>query len=134
MLAPQPFQEAAVQKVNYCLLYFQVSYFASCSCLSNQREFPTFMRTMPSDAFQIKALVHLVNYFGWTWVGVIGVESDYARFAIQLFLQESVHFGVCAAYTHFYSVGVSQQDLDKLLMVIQVPIFLRFTKLRKKFF
>uniref|UniRef100_A0A3Q2DUS7 Olfactory receptor C family, x3 n=1 Tax=Cyprinodon variegatus TaxID=28743 RepID=A0A3Q2DUS7_CYPVA len=97
-----------------------VSYFASCSCLSNQREFPTFMRTMPSDAFQIKALAQLVRYFGWTWVGVIGVESDYARFAIQLFLQESVHYGVCAAYTHFYPVGLSHQDLEKLLNIIQV--------------
>nr|XP_033488098.1 extracellular calcium-sensing receptor-like [Epinephelus lanceolatus] len=97
-----------------------VSYFASCSCLSNQREFPTFMRTMPSDAFQIKALAQLVSYFGWTWVGVIGIESDYARFAIQLFLQESVLYGVCAAYTHFYPVVLSQQALDELLDVIQM--------------
>ncbi|XP_047248716.1 extracellular calcium-sensing receptor-like [Girardinichthys multiradiatus] len=85
-----------------------VSYFASCSCLGNQREFPTFMRTMPSDTFQIKALAQLVSYFGWTWVGVIGVESDYARFAIQLFLQESVHYSVCAAYTHFYPMTSSK--------------------------
>ncbi|XP_031156946.1 extracellular calcium-sensing receptor-like [Sander lucioperca] len=97
-----------------------VSYFASCSCLSNQRDFPTFMRTMPSDAFQIKALAQLVSYFGWTWVGVIGVESDYARFAIQLFLQESVQYGVCAAFTHFYPVVLSQQALDELLDVIQM--------------
>ncbi|XP_049924535.1 extracellular calcium-sensing receptor-like [Epinephelus moara] len=97
-----------------------VSYFASCSCLSNQREFPTFMRTMPSDAFQIKALAQLVSYFGWTWVGVIGVETDYARFAIQLFLQKSVQYGVCSAYTHFYPVVLSQQALDELLDVIQM--------------
>lgn len=84
------------------------------------------MRTMPSDTFQIKALAQLVSYFGWTWVGVIGVESDYARFAIQLFLQESVHFSVCAAYTHFYPVGLGQFDLDKLLNVIQVPILTTF--------
>ncbi|XP_071061267.1 extracellular calcium-sensing receptor-like [Pseudochaenichthys georgianus] len=97
-----------------------VSYFASCSCLSNQKEFPTFMRTMPSDAFQIRALARLVSYFGWTWVGVIGVDSDYARFAIQLFLKESVKYGVCASYTHFYPVGLSQQALDELLDVIQM--------------
>uniref|UniRef100_A0A8D0AEH1 G-protein coupled receptors family 3 profile domain-containing protein n=1 Tax=Sander lucioperca TaxID=283035 RepID=A0A8D0AEH1_SANLU len=89
-----------------------VSYFASCSCLSNQRDFPTFMRTMPSDTFQIRALAQLVRYFGWTWVGVIGMESDYARFAIQLFLQESVQYGVCAAYTHVYPIVLSQQALD----------------------
>ncbi|XP_029028181.2 extracellular calcium-sensing receptor-like [Betta splendens] len=97
-----------------------VSYFASCTCLSDQKEFPTFMRTMPSDAFQIRALVQLVSYFNWSWVGVIGVESDYARFAIQLFLQESVQYGVCAAYTHFYPVGLSEQALDKLMDVIQM--------------
>lgn len=51
------------------------------------------------------------------------MESDYARFAIQLFLQESVHYGVCAAYTHFYPVVVSQQALDDLLNVIQVCIY-----------
>ncbi|KAF3847606.1 hypothetical protein F7725_020634 [Dissostichus mawsoni] len=75
---------------------------------------------MPSDAFQIRALARLVSYFGWTWVGVIGVESDYARFAIQLFLKESVKYGVCASYTHFYPVGLSQQALDELLDVIQM--------------
>uniref|UniRef100_A0A3P8RZN3 Olfactory receptor C family, x2 n=1 Tax=Amphiprion percula TaxID=161767 RepID=A0A3P8RZN3_AMPPE len=97
-----------------------VSYFASCSCLSNQKEFPTFMRTMPSDTFQVRALARLVSYFSWTWVGVIGVESDYARFAIQLFLQESVQYGVCAAYTYFYPVVLSQHALDELLDVIQM--------------
>uniref|UniRef100_A0A665T363 Olfactory receptor C family, x3 n=1 Tax=Echeneis naucrates TaxID=173247 RepID=A0A665T363_ECHNA len=94
-----------------------VSYFASCSCLSDQGQFPTFMRTMPSDAFQIRALARLVSYFGWTWVGLIGVESDYAHFAIQLFLQESVQYGVCAAYTHFYPVSLTQAALDELLNV-----------------
>uniref|UniRef100_A0A667WS52 Olfactory receptor C family, x1 n=1 Tax=Myripristis murdjan TaxID=586833 RepID=A0A667WS52_9TELE len=102
------------------LLFYQVSYFASCSCLSDQKEFPTFMRTMPSDAFQISALARLVSYFGWTWVGVIGVESDYAHFAIQHFLQELVQYGVCPAYIHFYPVVLSQQALDELLDVIQV--------------
>ena len=81
-----------------------------------------FMRTMPSDAFQVRALARLVSHFGWTWVGVIGQESDYARFAIQLFLQESSLYGVCAAYVHHYPVVLSQQPLDKLLDIIQVDV------------
>ncbi|CAL8334752.1 unnamed protein product [Boreogadus saida] len=96
-----------------------VSYFASCSCLSEQTEFPMFMRTMPSDAFQVRALARLVSHFGWTWVGVIGEESDYAYFAVQLFLQESSLYGVCAAYVHHFPVVLSQKPLDKLLDVIQ---------------
>uniref|UniRef100_A0A672GCA9 Olfactory receptor C family, x3 n=1 Tax=Salarias fasciatus TaxID=181472 RepID=A0A672GCA9_SALFA len=95
---------------------------AESVCLSNQREFPSFMRTMPSDAFQIRALARLVSYFSWTWVGIIGVESDYARFAIQLFLQESTRYGVCAAYTHLYPVVLSQQALNELVDIIQIKL------------
>ncbi|XP_022535524.1 extracellular calcium-sensing receptor-like isoform X1 [Astyanax mexicanus] len=96
-----------------------VSYFASCSCLSNKKEFPAFMRTMPSDEFQIKALAKLVHYYQWTWVGVIGVESDYARFAVQLFLKESVRYDVCIAYVHFYPVTLSREALRELLGIIE---------------
>ncbi|XP_042630982.1 extracellular calcium-sensing receptor-like [Cyprinus carpio] len=96
-----------------------VSYFASCSCLSNKREFPTFMRTMPSDLFQIKALVKLVHYFQWTWVGVIGVESDYARFAIQLFLKESERFHICPAYVHIYPVALTQNAVEELVNILK---------------
>ncbi|XP_069053647.1 extracellular calcium-sensing receptor-like [Lepisosteus oculatus] len=96
-----------------------VSYFASCSCLSNKREFPAFMRTMPSDAYQIKAIAQLASYFNWTWVGVIGVETDYARFAIQLFLEESSRLGVCAAYSHFYPLVLGKKDVVEVTNVIK---------------
>ncbi|XP_072551568.1 extracellular calcium-sensing receptor-like [Salminus brasiliensis] len=96
-----------------------VSYFASCSCLSNKKEFPAFMRTMPSDEFQIKALAKLVHHYQWTWVGVIGVESDYARFAIQLFLKESARYDVCTAYVHFYPVTLPREALRELMNTIQ---------------
>ncbi|KAI7802366.1 extracellular calcium-sensing receptor-like [Triplophysa rosa] len=96
-----------------------VSYFASCSCLSNKREFPAFMRTMPSDVFQIKALVKLVHYFQWTWVGVIGVYFDYARFAIQLFLKESERFNICPAYVHFYPVALVQDAVKELVDILK---------------
>ncbi|XP_067275979.1 extracellular calcium-sensing receptor-like [Pseudorasbora parva] len=96
-----------------------VSYFASCSCLSNKREFPAFMRTMPSDLFQIKALVKLVHYFQWTWVGVIGVDTDYARFAIQLFLKESERFNICPAYVQLYPVALTQDAVEELVNILK---------------
>ncbi|XP_067245198.1 extracellular calcium-sensing receptor-like [Chanodichthys erythropterus] len=96
-----------------------VSYFASCSCLSNKREFPAFMRTMPSDLFQIKALVKLVHYFHWTWVGVIGVDTDYARFAIQLFLKESERFNICPAYIRIYPVALTQDAAEEIVNILK---------------
>ncbi len=77
------------------------------------------MQTMPSDLFQIKALVKLVHYFHWTWVGVIGVDTDYAWFAIQLFLKESERFNICPAYVHLYPVALTQDGAEELVKILK---------------
>ena len=53
-------------------LCFQVSYFATCACLTDKHTYPTFLRTVPSDLFQVSGLVELVTFFGWNWVGTVG--------------------------------------------------------------
>ncbi|MBN3297099.1 CASR protein, partial [Amia calva] len=75
---------------------------------------------MPSDAFQIKAIAKLVNHFKWTWVGAIGGDNDYARFAIQLFLEEASKREVCVAYTHFYPTAMDKADIMEVTEVIKL--------------
>ncbi|XP_064418112.1 extracellular calcium-sensing receptor-like [Latimeria chalumnae] len=94
-----------------------VSYFSSCACLSDKKQFPTFFRTVPSDAIQVKAIVRLVKYFNWTWVGTIGADNDYGRFGIQLFLEEVHSSEVCIAFVEFFPSTVTK---EKILQVVEV--------------
>ncbi|XP_038671890.1 extracellular calcium-sensing receptor-like [Scyliorhinus canicula] len=87
-----------------------ISYFSSCTCLSDKHEFPTFFRTIPSDAVQIKALVRLVQHFKWTWVGVVAQDNDYGRFGMMAFIEEIAKFETCVAFIEFISpVGLSER-------------------------
>ncbi|XP_077954576.1 olfactory receptor CU1 [Gasterosteus aculeatus] len=75
-----------------------VSYFATCTCLSDKHMYPSFLRTVPSDIFQVKGLVQLVTFLGWFWVGTIGTTDDYSQYGIQEFSNQFRQQGGCVAF------------------------------------
>ncbi|XP_039609073.1 extracellular calcium-sensing receptor-like [Polypterus senegalus] len=75
-----------------------VSYYATCSCLSNKLEFPSFFRTVPSDTFQIKAMIRILKHYKWTWVGALASDDDYGQNAVKLLIEEVKTFG-CISFS-----------------------------------
>eukprot|EP00062_Callorhinchus_milii_P016861 gi/632968722/ref/XP_007900681.1/ PREDICTED: extracellular calcium-sensing receptor-like [Callorhinchus milii] len=96
-----------------------VSYFSSCSCLSNREEFPAFFRTIPSDTFQARAVVRLVQRFGWTWVGSVAGDDDYGRYGTQAFTDEVKKLGVCIAFTELIPKVYSRERILQITETIK---------------
>ncbi|XP_073707070.1 extracellular calcium-sensing receptor-like [Garra rufa] len=96
-----------------------VSHYATCSCLSNRKKYPSFFRTIPSDAFQVRAMVQILKYFGWTWVGLIYSDDDYGVNAGQSFLQEMQLFGGCVAFSEILPHDNNPKDIQHITRVIQ---------------
>ncbi|XP_056092314.1 extracellular calcium-sensing receptor-like [Rhinichthys klamathensis goyatoka] len=96
-----------------------VSYFASCACLTDSRRFHSFLRTVPSDAFQAKAMARLLRLLDWTWVGVVAGDDEYGKSGVQLLLKEMEYLGICVDYLEFIPKSHSQSRIRRTVERIQ---------------
>ncbi|KAL6479405.1 hypothetical protein MHYP_G00128380 [Metynnis hypsauchen] len=93
-----------------------VSYFASCACLSDRTRYPTFLRTVPSDAFQAKAMARLLRQMDWSWVGVVYGDDAYGKSGVQLLIQELDGSDVCVDYIE---VIPKSHALDRIKRIVE---------------
>ncbi|XP_035381096.1 extracellular calcium-sensing receptor-like isoform X2 [Electrophorus electricus] len=96
-----------------------VSYLASCACLSDRTRFPTFLRTVPSDALQAKAIVRLLILMGWSWVGVVSGDDAYGISGMQLLLEELEHSSMCLEYLEVIPKSFAPSKIRHIVERIQ---------------
>uniref|UniRef100_A0A8C4H1W4 G-protein coupled receptors family 3 profile domain-containing protein n=1 Tax=Dicentrarchus labrax TaxID=13489 RepID=A0A8C4H1W4_DICLA len=97
-----------------------VSYFATCSCLSDRQRFPSFFRTIPSDAFQVRAMIQILKRFGWTWAGLLVSDDDYGLNVARSFQSDLAQSGGgCLAYSEILPWGDNPAELKRIVEVIK---------------
>ncbi|XP_059187567.1 extracellular calcium-sensing receptor-like [Centropristis striata] len=97
-----------------------VSYFATCSCLSDRQKFPSFFRTIPSDAFQVRAMIQILKHFGWTWAGLLISDDDYGLHASRSFQSDLAQSGGgCLAYLEVLPWGNDPAELRRIVDVMK---------------
>ncbi|KAF5892189.1 extracellular calcium-sensing receptor-like, partial [Clarias magur] len=93
-----------------------VSHAATCECLSNRKEYPSFFRTIASDYYQSRALVYLVKQFGWSWVGAVNSDNDYGNNGMAIFLKAAKEEGICVEYSEKFD----RTDTAKIIKVSDI--------------
>ncbi|CAM4579016.1 unnamed protein product [Leuciscus chuanchicus] len=91
-----------------------ISHSASCECLSNRKDYPSFFRTTASDYHQSRALAYIVKHLGWTWVGAVNSDNDYGNYGMAIFLKMAQEEGICVEY----SVKFYRTETEKLQKIV----------------
>ncbi|KAJ1121197.1 hypothetical protein NDU88_009319 [Pleurodeles waltl] len=95
----------------------RISHSSVLPSLSDKQEFPSFLRTVPSSAFQNTALARLTRHFGWTWVGMIIADTEsglQGGINIKKAIEED---GGCVAFMERINPHYSQ---DKILQLVEI--------------
>ncbi|XP_057619052.1 G-protein coupled receptor family C group 6 member A isoform X2 [Chionomys nivalis] len=126
----------AVSRMLNLQLMPQVSYESTAEILSDKIRFPSFLRTVPSDFYQTKAMAHLIQQSGWNWIGLITTDDDYGRLALNTFAIQAAANNVCIAFKEVLPAFLSDstievrinQTLEKIIAEAQVNVIVVFLR------
>ncbi|KAM8952991.1 G-protein coupled receptor family C group 6 member A-like [Pelodytes ibericus] len=93
----------------------QISPASSAAILSDKVRFPSFLRTIPNDEHQTKAIVQLIKTFGWNWVGLISSDDDYGRSALDFLNILFAKQGICTAFSKIVPSYVEHPDMPSVI-------------------
>ncbi|NWV31626.1 TS1R1 protein, partial [Grantiella picta] len=98
----------------------EISYEASTETLSMKRLYPSFLRTIPSDRQQVKAMFFLLQHFGWTWVVLLGSDNTYGRAGLDALQELLTTSNVCVAYrgTIPINTDANNPELHNLVRIL----------------
>lgn len=72
---------------------------------------------MPSDQFQVIALVQLMKHFGWSWVGIVYSTETYSVEGTVEFIKEAKKEGICVEYTELFQ-KIDTVNFNKIVETI----------------
>ncbi|XP_069059356.1 extracellular calcium-sensing receptor-like [Pleurodeles waltl] len=110
---------ASMARVLGPLHFPQISHLSQLPSLSDKLQFPSFLRTVRSFAFQNKALAGLIGHFQWTWVGMIVSDDELGLQGGQDIKKHIEENGGCVAFMEQIHLRFSKEKILQLAEMIQ---------------
>ncbi|XP_029111476.1 metabotropic glutamate receptor 5b [Scleropages formosus] len=107
----------AIQVQNLLQLFNipQIAYSATSMDLSDKSLYKYFMRVVPSDAQQARAMVDIVKRYNWSYVSAIHTEGNYGESGMEAFKDMAAKEGICIAHSDKIYSNAGEHNFDRLL-------------------
>ena len=92
----------------------QISALSTNDELSDKSRYPYFMRVIPADTYQSRAIVHLIEHFNWTYISTINTEGPYGSGAIKQIHKLAKEAEVCVAYSREISSQTTDEEYKEI--------------------
>ena len=102
-----------------------VSYAAASPMFDDRSRHTKFLRTVPSDSYQISAIIDVIRYFNWTYVVALSSCSNYEQKVLNTFDEKMLLDRRCLARKSILPCVRTEQSYEN-----EINIILKDTKLR----
>ncbi|XP_068187115.1 glutamate receptor, metabotropic 5a [Antennarius striatus] len=114
----------AIQVQNLLQLFNipQIAYSATSMDLSDKSLYKYFMRVVPSDMQQARAMVDIVKRYSWSYVSAIHTEGNYGESGMEAFKDMAAKEGICVAHSDKIYSNAGELNFDKLLQKLRAHL------------
>ncbi|XP_047244718.1 metabotropic glutamate receptor 1 isoform X2 [Girardinichthys multiradiatus] len=107
----------AIQVQNLLQLFNipQIAYSATSIDLSDKTLFKYFLRVVPSDTLQARAMLDIVKRYNWTYVSAVHTEGNYGESGMEAFKELASQEGLCIAHSDKIYSNAEEKHFDRLL-------------------
>ena len=99
-----------------------ISYASTSRLLSDQSRFQNFLRTVPSDKLQAKAMVEVIRNYRWNFVATVASDTEYGRSGIQEFKEIASNLNensICVAVDELFTARTPKEGIIEILRKIK---------------
>ncbi|NXX77201.1 GRM1 protein, partial [Urocolius indicus] len=93
----------------------QIAYSATSIDLSDKTLYKYFLRVVPSDTLQARAMLDIVKRYNWTYVSAVHTEGNYGESGMEAFKELAAQEGLCIAHSDKIYSNAGEKSFDRLL-------------------